>query len=359
MRFSKIINKLILSLLLFSSISQASATRIQEADSLISSNHLKTWTLPSITATLAGLAVAQTFSAQQTFSSSGVGINVTTNAQILGTLGIGGSPVTNAAIELTTNTVLATSSQYGLIGDQTYSTAATNATTMFSNPTTATSTSLTNLIHYQAANPTLGASSTAVRQVGFYNQTSTTATNNGGFSDNNTFTGNWFINQSGSAANTLGGTLTLGASGTALTVTNTAAIGTLTLTNALAVGQGGTGISSTPTNGQLLIGNGTNYTAATLGSGTGNVTYTSGSGSLSINVNIDSNQVQDIFYGNSSATTFTLSFTPPSANGLLCHLDGSALVQGSSNDYTLSTATVTMNTAPATGQRLLCYYSKY
>ena len=32
----------------------------------------------------------------------------------------------------------------------------------------------------------------------------------------------------------------------------------------LTVANGGTGLSSTPTNGQLLIGNGTNYTLATL-----------------------------------------------------------------------------------------------
>jgi hypothetical protein len=32
------------------------------------------------------------------------------------------------------------------------------------------------------------------------------------------------------------------------------------LTTALSIGQGGTGVTGTPTNGQLLIGNGTGYT---------------------------------------------------------------------------------------------------
>ena len=44
---------------------------------------------------------------------------------------------------------------------------------------------------------------------------------------------------------------------------------------------GGTGITTTPTNGQLLIGNGTNYTAATLTAGAG-ISVTNGSGSITI-----------------------------------------------------------------------------
>jgi hypothetical protein len=49
----------------------------------------------------------------------------------------------------------------------------------------------------------------------------------------------------------------------------------------LAVGNGGTGITTTPTNGQLPIGNGTNYTAATLTAGAG-ITVTNASGSITI-----------------------------------------------------------------------------
>ena len=50
----------------------------------------------------------------------------------------------------------------------------------------------------------------------------------------------------------------------------------------LPVTAGGTGVTSTPTNGQLLVGNGTNYTVATLGSGTG-ISTTTGAGTLQIN----------------------------------------------------------------------------
>jgi hypothetical protein len=53
------------------------------------------------------------------------------------------------------------------------------------------------------------------------------------------------------------------------------------LTNALSRAQGGTGLSLTPTNGQLLIGNGSGYTLSTLTAGTG-VTVTNATGSITI-----------------------------------------------------------------------------
>lgn len=49
----------------------------------------------------------------------------------------------------------------------------------------------------------------------------------------------------------------------------------------LAVGRGGTGITTTPANGQIPIGNGTNYTAATLTAGSG-ITVTNAAGSITI-----------------------------------------------------------------------------
>lgn len=44
---------------------------------------------------------------------------------------------------------------------------------------------------------------------------------------------------------------------------------------------GGTGVTTTPTNGQIPIGNGTNYTAATITQGSG-ISITNGSGSITI-----------------------------------------------------------------------------
>ena len=47
------------------------------------------------------------------------------------------------------------------------------------------------------------------------------------------------------------------------------------------VSAGGTGLTSTPTNGQLLIGNGSGYTLATVTAGSG-ITVTNGAGSVTI-----------------------------------------------------------------------------
>ena len=51
-------------------------------------------------------------------------------------------------------------------------------------------------------------------------------------------------------------------------VTNTSG-GQLGTTTSIPVANGGTGLTSAPTNGQILIGNGTGYTLATLTAGTG------------------------------------------------------------------------------------------
>jgi hypothetical protein len=57
--------------------------------------------------------------------------------------------------------------------------------------------------------------------------------------------------------------------------------GTLTLTGTLNVASGGTGVTTTPANGKLLIGNGTGYTVANLTAGTG-INIANGGGSISI-----------------------------------------------------------------------------
>jgi len=62
---------------------------------------------------------------------------------------------------------------------------------------------------------------------------------------------------------------------------SSATSGAVTLSGTLAVGNGGTGITTTPSNGQIPIGNGTNYTAATLTAGTA-ISITNASGSVTI-----------------------------------------------------------------------------
>lgn len=57
--------------------------------------------------------------------------------------------------------------------------------------------------------------------------------------------------------------------------------GTIVIGGTLATGSGGTGLSAAPTNGQLLIGNGTGYTLNTLTAGTG-ISISNAAGSITI-----------------------------------------------------------------------------
>lgn len=67
---------------------------------------------------------------------------------------------------------------------------------------------------------------------------------------------------------------------TTLSGTNFSAT-SLTLTNALKIAEGGTGLDTTPTNGQLLIGNGTGFALSTLTAGDG-ISVTNNAGSITI-----------------------------------------------------------------------------
>lgn len=82
-----------------------------------------------------------------------------------------------------------------------------------------------------------------------------------------------------STSNDTNVTLTLG--GTPTTALLHAASITAGWTGTLEVGRGGLGIGTTPTNGQIPIGNGTNYTAATLTPGTG-ISVTNSSGAITV-----------------------------------------------------------------------------
>jgi len=65
---------------------------------------------------------------------------------------------------------------------------------------------------------------------------------------------------------------------------STATTGAVTLAGTLGVGNGGTGLSSTPTNGQIDIGNGTGFTRTTLTGTASQVSVTNGAGSITLSL---------------------------------------------------------------------------
>ena len=116
---------------------------------------------------------------------------------------------------------------------------------------------------------------------------------------------------------TAGGTITFSGLGTGIAhfssggVLSSSAVNLASadVTGILGIANGGTGTSSTPTNGQLLIGNGTGYSVATLTAGTG-IGITNASGSITVaNTGVTSvtgttNQVN--VSGSTGAVTFSL-----------------------------------------------------
>jgi hypothetical protein len=78
-----------------------------------------------------------------------------------------------------------------------------------------------------------------------------------------------------------GGGVSSFSAGTTGFTPSTATTGAITLAGTLGIANGGTSVTTTPTNGQLLIGNGTNYTVATLTAGS-NITITNSAGGITI-----------------------------------------------------------------------------
>lgn len=135
---------------------------------------------------------------------------------------------------------------------------------------------------------------------------------------------------------------------------NTASWGALPLNNSnavtgtLAIGNGGTGLNTTPTDGQLLIGNGTSYSLTSLTAGSG-ISVTNGSGTITIsNTGVLSFSTGTTGLSVNAATgDLTLSGTLVVANG------GTGVTSLTSNGVMYGGATVGVTAAGATGQVLV------
>ena len=136
---------------------------------------------------------------------------------------------------------------------------------------------------------------------------------------------------------------------TTLTGTN-GTLTSLTLTNALRISQGGTGQTSTPTNGQLLIGNGTGFTLNTLNGGSG-VGITNNAGSITItatgtgfiaSVNATS-PLQSV-----GTDSITISIASSTGSGAVVLASGAQFSATSANITTLTGTTATYTSATVT-----------
>ena len=159
-------------------------------------------------------------------------------------------------------------------------------------------------------------------------------------------TASFNISGSGTMATNLsvGGTATITGTTTLTSLDASKAVFTntskqLTTTGTLGVSQGGTGVTGTPTNGQILIGNGTGFTLANLTQGTG-ITITNSSGSISIAAAV--RPTTDQFSATANQLTFTLTQTPltnaNSKDNVWMFING---VRTNNDAYSVSGTTVT------------------
>jgi hypothetical protein len=115
---------------------------------------------------------------------------------------------------------------------------------------------------------------------------------------------------------------------------------TANVNSALAVTSGGTGLTTIPTNGQLLIGNGTGYTLRTLTASTG-ITVTNGLGTITV-----TNSLPDLTVVLTGAGTTVVTGTYPSFTitsndafvGTVTSVGGTGTVNGITLTGTITTA---------------------
>lgn len=134
-----------------------------------------------------------------------IGGNLTVNGNTLmsGRAAIGPVAVQNN-YGLILSSPMTGATQVGFGTDITFSTASSTVHDFYSNPTITTNT-ITQLNHFNAVN-TVVSSGALTREVGYQSEIGLSSSANfATLADNITFTGGWFINQSGTAASLLGG----------------------------------------------------------------------------------------------------------------------------------------------------------
>jgi len=105
--------------------------------------------------------------------------------------------------------------------------------------------------------------------------------------------------------------------------------------------------ATVPSNGQLLIGNGTDFTLSTL-TGGGGITVTNGAGTITISSGGGGPSYATFtFTGDGTTTSFNTSTSGLTVNNVLVLENG--ITQVPTTDYTISGTSVVFTTAPANG----------
>ena len=132
---------------------------------------------------------------------------------------------------------------------------------------------------------------------------------------------------------------------------NSGTTGAVTLSGTLNVANGGTGLSTIPTNGQILIGNGTNYALSTITGGTG-ISVSNSAGGISISTSALLTETDGVI-GNevTNATTsggLTRSGAGTNGDPYTLGIASSGVVTGMIADGTIATADIANNAVDGT-----------
>lgn len=125
----------------------------------------------------------------------------------------------------------------------------------------------------------------------------------------------------------------------------------------ISVGYGGTGVTSTPSNGQLLIGNGSGYSVANLTAGT-NISISNSSGGITISATGSSGTVTSVD-GSGGSTGLTLTGGPITTSGTLTLGGTLAVTNGGTGASSLAGAGIvtTTDTQTISGQKNFTSYT--
>ena len=133
--------------------------------------------------------------------------------------------------------------------------------------------------------------------------------------------------------------------------------GTITMSGTLGTANGGTNITLTPSNGQLLIGNGSGYSLSTLTAGT-NVTITNSSGGITIAATGGTGTVTSVA-ASGGTTGLTFSGSPITTSGTLTLGGTLAVANGGTGATSLTGAGIvtTTDTQTISGQKNFTSFS--
>ena len=122
------------------------------------------------------------------------------------------------------------------------------------------------------------------------------------------------------------------------------------VTGVLPVANGGTGLSATPTNGQLDIGNGTGFTRTTLTAGSG-VSITNGSGSITISATGSGGTVTSVNVSGGT-TGLTTSGGPVTTSGTITLAGTLATTNGGTGLTSLDRKSTRLNSSHSQQSRM-------